>query len=270
MILLPSLLVLLATVSFTNAHIEFIRIAHNGVWQSPLRYIRNRTSPWQEADLPGLSGYRQWTFPTFPSDALTSVRCGRDSLSWASQTETLKVKAGDEVEFLAFNAQPLVWDDTSEIQWEGCPDGRGGCIPEAAPSFGYYAFRVQHEGPASVFISRVPDGQDITGYDGSAEWQKIKTWGVEFRNEGVSTFWLPNQQVRLKVNLPRQTPAGKYLLRIDQIWPGSISSSAQHYPACAHIEVEDNPSSNPLPAGVKIPEILCPGCPGKFSVPSPT
>jgi hypothetical protein len=56
---------------------------------------------------------------------------------------------------------------------------------------------VQHEGPASVFISRIPDGQDIASYDGSGEWQKIKTWGVEFRDEGASTFWLPIHQVRV-------------------------------------------------------------------------
>lgn len=261
------LLALLATASLSQAHVEFVRLAHNGVWQPPLKYIRNRTSPWQEADTPRSNGYRQWTFPTYPSDSPTSVRCGRDSLSWASQTSTLKVKAGDEFEFIATNAPTWVWDNKTQIQWDGCPEGRGGCVPEDAPIPRYYGFSIAHDGPASVFLSRVPDGQDIKDYDGSGEWVKIFTSGVEFRDEGKRAFWLPIQGARLIAKLPPQTPAGQYLLRIDQIWPGAGSSAPpQQYPACAHIEVEPNSHSNPLPKGVKIPESLCSDCPGMMFV----
>jgi len=129
--------------------VEYIRLAHNGIWQTPLKYIRyrlfqpanslsiviisdsisNRTAPWQEADTPTLNGWRTWSFPTYPSDSNTSVRCGRNSLAWASQTETLKVKAGDEIEFLSTNAPPLVWGNKTLIQWDECPENKGGCTP---------------------------------------------------------------------------------------------------------------------------------------------
>ncbi|KAH7122837.1 glycosyl hydrolase family 61-domain-containing protein [Dendryphion nanum] len=251
----------------SNNSVEFIRLSHNGIWQPPLKYIRNRTSPWQETELS--TGYRQWTFPTFPSDSPTSVRCGRDSLSWASQTSTLKVKAGDKFEFVATTAPPIIWDDKTKIQWDGCPEGRGGCIPEDYdPTNNFYSFGVAHDGPASVFISRVPEGQNIESYDGSGEWLKISTSGVEFRDNFNWVYWLPSHGARLVAKLPPQTPAGKYLLRIDQIWPGGgdpsggAGSDPQHYPACAHIEVESNSNSNPLPKGVKIPEVLCRECPG--------
>jgi hypothetical protein len=115
------------TVFFSHLQAPFT-LPHSAT--ASLMPISNRTSPWQEAATPQLDGYRQWTFPTYPSDSPTSVRCGRDSLSWASKTSTLKVKAGDEFEFVATNAPTYVWDNKTEIQWDGCHEGRGGCIPE--------------------------------------------------------------------------------------------------------------------------------------------
>jgi hypothetical protein len=44
--------------------------------------------------------------------------------------------------------------------------------------------------------------------------------------------------------LPKQTPAGQYLIRFDTIWPGTLQDSgavnnyAQIYASCAQIEVE--------------------------------
>jgi hypothetical protein len=39
-----------------------------------------------------------------------------------------------------------------------------------------------HWGPRTVHLSKVPDGQDVTTYDGSGEWTKIDTVGVEVKN----------------------------------------------------------------------------------------
>ena len=65
--------------------------------------------------------------------------------------------------------------------------------------------------------------------------------------------------------MPKQVPAGQYLVRVDQIWPGDDNNEPQHYPGCAHIEVE-NDFVGQLPAGVKIPEILSKSSPGTSSV----
>jgi hypothetical protein len=127
----------------------FVRLAHNGIWQPPLSFIRyvflsmhpisqlvpnntrsNNTSPFQEIpDLPKHSGYRGWTFPTFPSDNPNSVRCGRGNMDWAAATDVLKVNAGDTMEFIVTGAplEPRFWDDRNLVQWDDCPDGRGAC-----------------------------------------------------------------------------------------------------------------------------------------------
>lgn len=55
------------------------------------------------------------------------MRCGRDNLAWAEQTEVLKVKAGDTIEFAALYYSPSDWDNTDRVQWDGCPEGRGVC-----------------------------------------------------------------------------------------------------------------------------------------------
>jgi hypothetical protein len=57
--------------------------------------------------------------------------------------------------------------------------------------------------------------------------------------------------------IPRQTPAGQYLVRIDQVWFGSTQDNAQPqlYPACAHVELLGETTGG-LPKGVKIPEAL--------------
>lgn len=51
-------------------------------------------------------------------------------------------------------------------------------------------FSVVHQGPVVAHISRVPDGTDIHSYDGSGEWVKIYTMGVEIRPENP-VYWLP-------------------------------------------------------------------------------
>jgi hypothetical protein len=69
--------------------------------------------------------------------------------------------------------------------------------------------------------------------------------------------------------LPKQTPAGQYLIRFDTIWPGTLQDSgavnnyAQIYASCAQIEVESE-YTGPLPKGVRIPEDMDVGSPGRY------
>lgn len=69
--------------------------------------------------------------------------------------------------------------------------------------------------------------------------------------------------------VPKQTPEGEYLLRLDLIWPGIIDPPAdgfgdpQIYTSCAHIHVSSD-ATGPLPKGIKIPEDIGSDSPGMF------
>jgi hypothetical protein len=52
--------------------------------------------------------------------------------------------------------------------------------------------RIVHSGPVSMYLSAVPSGQQIGQYDGSGEWVKIKTFGVEIHKDMKRPYWLPN------------------------------------------------------------------------------
>jgi hypothetical protein len=52
--------------------------------------------------------------------------------------------------------------------------------------------KIVHAGPVSMYLSAVPSGQQISQYDGSGEWVKIKTFGVEMRKNWTKPHWLPN------------------------------------------------------------------------------
>lgn len=78
----------------------------------------------------GYVASRNYVDPTYPYDLPDSVRCGRDNMAHASDTEILKLKAGDTLEFLSFPFSPINWSNYSEVpdvQWDNCPEGRGGC-----------------------------------------------------------------------------------------------------------------------------------------------
>jgi hypothetical protein len=46
-----------------------------------------------------------------------------------------------------------------------------------------------HPGPFLAHLSKVPDGESILTYDGSGEWTKIYTLGLDVNDDG-SLHWL--------------------------------------------------------------------------------
>lgn len=93
----------------------------------PSNKISNNTAPYDE---PGsFMNPMQWAYPTYPTFSPESVRCGRDNLAWANATETLQVKPGDTIEWLILSPglPPNTWDNSSLIQWDNCPGGKGAC-----------------------------------------------------------------------------------------------------------------------------------------------
>ncbi|KAF2871788.1 glycosyl hydrolase family 61-domain-containing protein [Massariosphaeria phaeospora] len=130
---------------------------------------------------------------------------------------------------------------------------------------------IVHEGPVMMHLSRAPAGQDLRTYDGSGEWVKIYTLGIEIRKELANpVFWLPHndgkEAPRFISTIPKQTPAGKYLVRVDQVYYGNsqYNTAPQLFPACAQIEVVSDTTGD-LPKGIKIPENLQMDQPGMTS-----
>lgn len=177
--------------SHRNPQVSFARLAHNGVWHDPLRYIRNKTSPYNDTwfGQPGLPPEHWWTYPTEFVNKPESVRCGRNHMAHAANTEVLNVKAGDEIEYAHIRYEPYEWTDD---MWYGCPDGRGSC--------GKYGQNINHPGPVVAHLSRVPDGMNVTEYDGSGDWTKIYSLGLEWR-EGIKfpVFWLAYNEEKAPV-----------------------------------------------------------------------
>ncbi|PVH99558.1 lytic polysaccharide monooxygenase [Periconia macrospinosa] len=263
---MPSRLValLLAAASLAQAHFTFVRIATNNQWHAPFRYIRNKTEPFTEPSTPEqtdpFQNIRMYNYPTYSTDTPNSVRCGRDNMAHAGATETLSVKAGDTVEVAHVRNEPAYW--RPELFY-GCPEGRGTC--EKKP----YVQDINHWGPLLIHLSPVPAGQDVSTYDGSGEWVKIYTLGLEPSPTADPTKpvnWLAynfqKQPPRFVFRIPEQTPPGQYLMRVDIVWSDGWNEwrtppfdSAQMYPSCVQLAVESE-SKAVLPKGVKIPEIF--------------
>ncbi|KAF2004387.1 hypothetical protein P154DRAFT_572046 [Amniculicola lignicola CBS 123094] len=263
---------LVATASIADAHFHFGRLAVNGEWKPLMQYIRNKTSPFEDEPWTPYQNWntRDYFFPTYATDLPNSVRCGRGNLAWAPKTDILRVKAGDTMEFVAFGGYPYEWNDTELFQFEGCPEGRGVCSSKWSGGM----TKLQHFGPVLVHLSQVPEGQSLTSYDGSGEWVKIHTTGFKIV-DGGKPWWLAyngldyqsnGQPERFIFKVPKQTPAGQYLMRVDLAWPGFVYKlgadlisdvQGQLYPSCAQIEVESDVTGS-LPKGIKIPEDLQP------------
>ncbi|TGJ81243.1 hypothetical protein E0Z10_g7522 [Xylaria hypoxylon] len=201
------------TFPLAQGHSTFVRIALNGDWQEPLRYIRNKTSPYEDiavtVDYP--STHRLYNDPTWPIDRPESVRCGRDHMSHASGTDVLTVRAGDTMAFAHQLYEPAEW---TTAQFLDCPQGRGTCDDQG------YTMGLFHEGPVVAHLSKVPEGQDVHTYDGAGEWVKIYTIGVRTRGTndflGTPFIWLPHNDGKLppkfEFSIPPKTPPGQYSL----------------------------------------------------------
>jgi hypothetical protein len=65
-----------------------------------------------------------------------------------------------------------------------------------------------HWGPRTVHLSKVPDGQDVTTYDGSGEWTKIDAVGVEVKNNVMKwKLYVGDNQLPPRVSAITTLPA---------------------------------------------------------------
>ncbi|KAI1740280.1 glycosyl hydrolase family 61-domain-containing protein [Xylaria scruposa] len=267
---------LLAAIPLSQCHFAFVRVALNGEWQDPTRFIRNKTEHFEEEWTPNTNvNWRAYTDPTYATDYPESVRCGRDNMRHAADTEVLKVRGGDFIEVAHTRPGPENW---SEVVWNNCPYERGSCMNFTGDTE-LKIMDLNHPGPFIAHLSRVPEGEDIHTYDGSGDWVKIYTLGMDMTDDVINPIhWLPwngdryengsyRLPSRIAFNIPKQTPKGQYLLRFDLvntgvIQPGFTEFPAQLYATCAQIQVESDGESEALPKGVLIPEALSHFAPG--------
>ncbi|KAM7186853.1 Glycosyl hydrolase family 61 domain containing protein [Naviculisporaceae sp. PSN 640] len=132
----------------------------------------------------------------------TNITCGREAFASAAKTETADVLAGDEVGF--------------RVSWDGSGE--------------YGVF--WHQGPIQIYLSRAPN-DDITNYRGDGDWFKIAYAGPENDNKwsawpGVGDY---------NFTIPKTTPPGKYLLRIEQFMPTHMEAYSQWYVNCAQVNI---------------------------------
>jgi hypothetical protein len=81
---------------------------------------------------------------------------------------------------------------------------------------------VYHQGPVSFYMSKA--SSSAASYDGSGSWFKIKDIGPTFQSS-CSASW--DLEKTYSVTIPKNTPSGDYLLRIQQLaihnpWPAGV------------------------------------------------
>ncbi|KAF9007203.1 glycoside hydrolase [Cyathus striatus] len=111
-----------------------------------------------------------------------------------------------------------------------------------------------HQGPAAIYLGKAPS--TAASWDGSgANWFKIAEWGAEFNPFQFTDF----NDSQLSASIPANTPAGEYLVRIEQI-ALHVPEAPQWYISCAQISVTGGGSGNP--SKVSIPGYVAANDPG--------
>jgi hypothetical protein len=175
------------------------------------------------------------------------------------------------------NNSPVESVTSNDIRCNASPSPASSTVDVAAGSS--FTFKLDntlyHQGPAAIYLGKVPSGQTAASWDGSgANWFKIAEWGATFNPFGFTDFNLS----QLSAKIPSATPSGQYLLRIEQIGL-HVAGAPQWYISCAQINVTGGGSGNP--AKVSIPGYVSSSDPGltvniyyptptSYKVPGPT
>lgn len=112
---------------------------------------------------------------------------------------------------------------------------------------------MQHPGPGLVYMSKAPSGS-VADYDGSGDWFKIFQEGV--CNTGAdftTTAWCTWGRNYIGATIPKQTPNGEYLVRVEHIGVHrSHVNQPEHYVSCMQVKVQNGGTGTPGPL-VKFP-----------------
>ncbi|KAF1951729.1 hypothetical protein CC80DRAFT_495886 [Byssothecium circinans] len=119
----------------------------------------------------------------------------------------------------------------------------------AGSSVGFTAASsISHPGTLQFYMAKVPSGSTAATWDGSGSvWFKIFEQGPTI--SGGTLSWPSNGKSAVTVTIPKNTPSGEYLFRVEHIALHSASSAggAQFYISCGQLKVTGGGSGNPGP-----------------------
>ncbi|TFK38401.1 glycoside hydrolase family 61 protein [Crucibulum laeve] len=107
--------------------------------------------------------------------------------------------------------------------------------------------KIYHLGPVDIYLGKAPGkAQD---WDGSGKnWFKIAEWGATFNPFSFKSL----DKSRFTTTIPKDTPSGEYLVRIEQIGL-HLTGTPEFFISCAQIKVTNGGDGNP--AKVSIPGV---------------
>lgn len=187
-------------------------------------------------------GYQGNKVPPIIGSTGPNITCGRWAFDSASRTETADVLAGSEVGFRV-SADGYSNRNNSETR------------PLDAPPYPTF----WHPGPAQVYLSRAPN-DDLQSYRGDSDWFKIGYGGPT--NDTHWSLWPSVSDVRclrrkpppeivsgrgagltgrlqmqFNFTIPKTTPPGKYLMRMENFVPTAQTGYLQFYVNCAFVNI---------------------------------
>ncbi|KAF2471670.1 uncharacterized protein BDR25DRAFT_324849 [Lindgomyces ingoldianus] len=182
------------------AHGTFAHFVVNGTIAPEWKYVRDVAGAPDYENLTNIPQYAK-RVPFFDIYSPNMV-CGRSAERAAANTETATVIAGSEV---GFKLAEIIKQPTQDL--------------------------IFHDGPAQAFMSRAPN-DDLEHYDGKGDWFKVGYIGPK-----SDTAWKLKGKNGWNFSIPKTTPPGKYLLRIEQFQPYRLFNTSQWYVNCAHVKV---------------------------------
>ena len=102
---------------------------------------------------------------------------------------------------------------------------------------------IYHLGPGQMFLSKLPEGlESLNEYDAKGDFFKIGYAGPISNNT-----WALNDHLAMNVTIPKTTPPGKYVMRIEQWLPHGEKGQSQWFVNCAHVEIVGAGGGTPGP-----------------------
>ncbi|KAF2867302.1 glycosyl hydrolase family 61-domain-containing protein [Massariosphaeria phaeospora] len=198
----------------------------DGHYGFPIAIINGVASEWWEFTRPvGFGSYTGQFFPIYDWTAEGQV-CGFNGTKTGHLTGTAKIEAGSEI---GFRAIPATYND-------------GIIAPRA------YNFKndvIGHVGPGAAYMSKAPG--DLESYEGDGDWFKI---GVSGASDGM--YWDSPGKNEMNFTIPKTTPPGKYLVRVEHFNISPYYNSTQQFINCAQVEVSGAGGGTPGPM-IKFP-----------------
>ncbi|KAF2177465.1 lytic polysaccharide monooxygenase [Zopfia rhizophila CBS 207.26] len=110
--------------------------------------------------------------------------------------------------------------------------------------------QVNHPGPTQYYLAKVPEGKTATTWDGSGNvWFKFHTEMPTVDKNKQMTWPGQNEYKTTNATIPKSTPDGEYLLRVEHIalHMAMQPNKAQFYLSCSQIKITGGGSGTPGP-----------------------